>query len=113
MNIYKQLKSVYSVRAVERSAVKHWPSWFADSKRGHAELSDAHHPGQPTTALTQILLQSAKELIWNNGRIRNIKDYNWALNIQGNCENITDSLGPSKVSACWVTWSLTNYHKPV
>jgi len=27
------------------------------------ELSDVHHPGRPTTALTQILLQSAEELI--------------------------------------------------
>jgi len=26
MNIHKQLKNVYSVRAVERSTVKHWPS---------------------------------------------------------------------------------------
>jgi hypothetical protein len=26
MNIHKQLKNVYSVRAVERSTVKNWPS---------------------------------------------------------------------------------------
>jgi hypothetical protein len=70
MNIHKQLNSV---TAVERSTVKNWPSWTADPKKGHAELSDAHHPGHPTTAFTEILLQSAEELIWNNRWIANIK----------------------------------------
>jgi hypothetical protein len=40
-------------------------NWY--SEKGNAELSNAHHPGQPTTALTELLLQSAEELIWNNG----------------------------------------------
>ena len=41
MNIHKQLKNVYSIRAVERSIVTHWP----------------------VNNSTQILLQSAEELI--------------------------------------------------
>ena len=73
MNIHKQLKDVYSVRAVDKSTVKRWSSWIAGSKKGHAELSDSRHPGHPTTAVIHILLQPAEDFIQNNGQVTTIK----------------------------------------
>jgi hypothetical protein len=72
MSIHKQLNNVYGVRAVDRSSVKCWPSWITSSKNSHTQLRDACHPGQPTAAITQISLQLAEELVWNNWRITNI-----------------------------------------
>jgi hypothetical protein len=68
------------------------------------------HSGQPTTVVTEALLQRAYDLNQNNGQITT-KNAATELSISnGSVKNITVSLGYSEVCARWVR-SLTNYHK--
>jgi hypothetical protein len=50
-NIYRRLKNVYGDNAVDKSTVSRWTSRIASSEKGQAQLSDAPHSGQPTTAV--------------------------------------------------------------
>jgi len=66
-NIYEQLKSVHGVDAVDKSTIGFW--WAlrtASSGKGQVALSNMCRSVQPTTVVTQALLQQADELIQND-----------------------------------------------
>ena len=65
-NMYEQLKSVHGVAAVDKSTVGCWALWIAICEKGQVALSNMCHSVQPTTLVTQALLQWADELIWND-----------------------------------------------
>jgi hypothetical protein len=62
-NIYKQLKRLHGVDAFDKSTVGCWALQIASSEKGQVVLSNMCRCVQPTTLVTQALLQQADELI--------------------------------------------------
>jgi len=61
------------------------PGLSSPAMKGQAELSNARSSGQPTTALTQTLLQCAEELTGNDRRITT-RQLGTELSASMNCE---------------------------
>jgi hypothetical protein len=100
-NIYKRLKNVYDVNAVDKSTVSRLASRIPGSEKGEAELCHARRSGRPTIAVSQTLLQYADDLI-RNDRVQ--PEILQLLSIQEKCEKhyclrifkSVCSLGPAK-----------------
>jgi hypothetical protein len=63
--------------------------------------------------VTQALLQHADKLNETDQWITTKKASKWALSIQGKCKQHYWRLRILKMYACWVPWSLTEYHETV
>lgn len=59
----KQLQIGFSDNAVDKGTVNHLASQIAGSEKESAESINVRSSGQPTTAVTEALLQCAGELI--------------------------------------------------
>ena len=54
MNIHQQLKNVYDISVVEKSAVSHRTSQADCSETGQVKLTDACFSGRPTTVIYRV-----------------------------------------------------------
>jgi hypothetical protein len=54
---------MYTESMPSKSTVSHWVPRIAGSEKGQMELSEADCSGCPITAVTQVLVQHAEELI--------------------------------------------------
>lgn len=107
-NIHKGLKNIHSVNAVNKRTGNRCSSWIAGSEKGQAQLTNARRSAQPTTAVTQLLLQRADELTPNDRLMTTRKLVTKLAVSKREINNIFDALGYSEVCGCWVPWGLAN-----
>jgi hypothetical protein len=104
--IRRQLQHFTVSMLLIKSTICHWTSKIT----GQVKLSSAHCSGQPTTPVTQALLQHDHEVMRNNPWITTRKLATDLSVFKGSVYNISDNLRYSKVCACWLLQSLTKYH---
>ena len=104
--IHGELANVYGTSAPSYAQVKFWVGEF---KRGGTSLEDEARSGRPVDATDKVMCKKVWGLVYSDRRIQ-VKEIAQALGISHSSVStiLCDGLGMRKLTACWVTKSLSD-----
>jgi hypothetical protein len=103
------LQNVYGTEAISRATVFRWWKHFKD---GNKKVVDDARSGKPSTAVTDVNIDKAKQLL-KEGRRLSLRELSGSLNVSLERVHhiITVELGMSRVCARWVPCDLSDEQK--